>query len=107
MTKKKQGPNTPQGVPYVAGLDELALRLQVPPVQGHNYGIALTGQSGRVYDVIAILANTIEFTAAAIQYMASIAGQFREEAPEDEPDEESRQPEKTYHTEGDSKSDKS
>ena len=64
----------PEGEPFdpekhgVPGLDELAIRLQVPPVQGADRGIVMWSKSGRAYSWVDLLAAHLEFTSQATIY---------------------------------------
>ena len=66
----------PEGEPFdpekhgVPGLDELAMRLQVPPVQDTNRGIVMWGKSGRAYSWVDLLSAHLEFTSQATVFLA-------------------------------------
>ena len=66
----------PEGEPFdpekhgVPGLDELAIRLQVPPVQDTNRGIVMWGKSGRAYSWVDLLSAHLEFTSQATVFLA-------------------------------------
>lgn len=72
-----KGDESPQGEPFdpekhgVPGLDELAMRLQVPPVQGADRGIVMWSKSGRAYSWVDLLAAHLEFTSQATIYNSS------------------------------------
>jgi len=55
----------------VPGLDELAIRLQVPPVQGADRGIVMWSKSGRAYSWVDLLAAHLEFTSQATIYSSN------------------------------------
>jgi len=69
--------NLTEGEPFdaekhgVPGLDEMAMRLQVPPAEDPNRGIVLWGKSGRVYSWVDILSAHLEFTSQAVIHMAN------------------------------------
>ncbi len=84
---------------WVPGLDELALRLQVKPIDGEIYGIALMGKSGNAYSLVQIMAHVVDFSATALQYVATIAGQLSAEVNKSELNAESGQSEETDYSE--------
>ncbi len=92
---------------WVPGLDELALRLEVKATEGETRGIELVGSSGRSYNLVEILANSVEFCATALMYVASVAGSLAKEDENSELNQKSGQPKKTNHPKRDSKIHKS
>ena len=88
MDKEEKGKKTPDlptvGPEGIPGLDELALRLQVGPAPEPFIGVVLFGKSGRAYQLVEVLANFMQFTAQAFEYMIRITNDLekRMEVPE-------------------------
>lgn len=86
---------------FVPGLDELALRLQVPEVEEPYTGIVLFGKSGKAYHLVQILAHQVQFTAEAVALTINILEEIRKEAKPSASDERTGQPEKADPPTGD------
>lgn len=96
----KDQQNKQEGIPH---MDELAMRLQVPPQEEPYHGVVLFGNSGRAYSMVELMYNLTTFVAQSLQYMISINHSIQEVS-EGEPDQRSGQPEKTDNTTGDTES---
>jgi len=79
-----KGDESPQGEPFdpekhgVPGLDELALRLQVPPTEDTNRGIVMWGKSGRAYAWVDLLGTHLEYTSQAVMHTMQIHQKINE-----------------------------
>lgn len=99
---------------FVPGLDELALRLQVPPQEEPFTGVILFGKSGKAYSMTQILAHHMQFTTEGIELAANIYQEVKnmqqagkEEGEKNESNKGAGQSKKANNTSRNSKSNKS
>jgi len=81
----------------IEGLDELAMRLQVPPTSDPEKGIVLFSQSGRVYSWIDLMSAHLAWSSQAVIHVNNMLEKVRSEL-KDELDKRAGQPTQTHNT---------
>jgi len=85
--KAKKRMDHPPEEPFrgIPGLDELALRLQIPQAEEPYVGVIMFGVSGRAYPVVDLLSNFMQFTAQAFDYMIRMISDMEQAAERTKP----------------------